>query len=409
LGPYDLEPNPSHVADKIISQLPHVQQEAINILGLVIPQNMKPSILAEEAKRLADSSNPNRKRLRRFVDGMKDELSDLPLVRQGRTFLDISDFRQRLSSAQLELSLPSLHLTNCALLALNIFLPSLGTDDKWQVIQELDSQFPACFMEQLADGTTAGIIGATELHQETFDLALSIRTQFFIMEVERRRDFRNFDPIAILRQIFCMDLIPGADDNDESPTSFRGFNLPGVLQDEDGHLPESLPERFQTAVFERFGDLRDEIYDDGVESLKRLYKLRFFERELVRWIQGRNKEIKEDLKHLTEDQGTRASPYRLASATAGPVNMRQGSVLLTPQKGLPIEPRTKESPQQSRSSQKIRTVDPTPLVQHEPEPEPEPEIQALRPTVTPQKPSAQVQVQITRTEPERRKSKRYVK
>jgi hypothetical protein len=87
--------------------------------------------------------------------------------------------------------------------------------------------------------------------------------------------------------------------------------------------------------------------------------------------------------------------------------MRQGSVLLTPQKGLPIEPRTKESPQQSRSSQKIRTVDPTPLVQHEPEPEPE--IQALRPTVTPQKPSAQVQVHITRTEPERRKSKRYVK
>ncbi|KAJ6087290.1 hypothetical protein N7467_006204 [Penicillium canescens] len=400
LGPNDLEPNNAHVADEIARQLPHVQQEAINVLGLIIPQDLMPSILAEEAKRLADHTNPNRKRLRRFVEGMKDELSDLPLVRQGRTFLDISEFRQRLSSAQLEGSLPSLYLTNCALLALNMFLPSLGTEDKSQVIQDLDAQFPACFVDRLADGTTVGAVGATELKQETFDLALSIRTQFFIMELERRREFRNFDPIAILRQIFCMDLIPGEDDNQETPTSFRGFNLPDVLQDEDGHLPESLPEKFQQAVYERFGDLRDEIYDDGVDSLKRLYKLRFFERELARWIQGRDKEIKEDLKRLSDDQATRASSRRLASASVGPANLRQGSVLSTPQKGRALEPRI----QQSRSPQKVRTVEPAPVVDHEPE------VQASQPQATPQKSSEQVaraQARPTRMEPERRKSKSH--
>ncbi|KAJ5306323.1 hypothetical protein PENANT_c017G00349 [Penicillium antarcticum] len=442
LGPSDLEPNNAHIANNIAGQLPHVEKEANDVLGLIIPQNLKPRILAEEAKRLADSNTPNGKRLRRFVHGMKDELSDMTLVRQDRTFLDISDFRQHLSSAQFESVLPSLHLANCAQLALNMFLPSLpslGTNDKLQVIQELDIQFPACFMERFADTTTVGTIGATELQQETFDLALSIRTQFFIMELERHRESRDFDPIAILRRIFCMDLIPGAEDNQEPPTTFRGFNLPGVLQDEDGHLPEI--DKLEEAVDERFDDLRHGIFKYGVDHPKRVYELRVFERDLARWIQGRDKEIKEDLKRLSDDQATRASSRRLTTASVGPANLLQGSVLPTPQKGRLLEPRTQQSPQQTRSPQRVRTVEPALVVPHQseiqvpqpratPSPSPqvartqaqatrlespllvvqEPDVQASQPRTTPQKlfvPAARPQTQPTTTAPERRKSKSH--
>ncbi|KAJ5766814.1 uncharacterized protein N7511_004430 [Penicillium nucicola] len=441
LGHNDVDTNNVGLAEEIATKLPHVQQEANNVLGLIIPQHLMPSILAEEAKRLLDVKNPNRKRFRRYVEGMRDELSDLTLVRQDMTFLEISEFRHRLSSAQFETSLPSLHLANCALLALNMFLPTLGTDDKPEVIQELDIKFPACFIERIADATTVGTIGATELHQETFDLALSIRTQFFIMEVERRRELRNFDPIAILRQIFCMDLIPGVEDNQESPTTFRGFNLPGVLQDEDGHLPETLPEKFQQAVYERFSDLRDEIYDDGVDSLKKLYKLRFFERELARWIQGRDREIKNDLKRISDDQAARGSSRRLVSASVGPTSLRQVSVFSTPQKPRLLEPPPQQTPQQSRSPQNVPTVELAPVVAHQPEirvsqskvpSQPSPQVvrtqeqaarmesplfvdqhseaQAPQPRTTPQKPSTPVvhpQTQPNTTEPERRKSKSH--
>jgi hypothetical protein len=352
LGHNDVEPVGSQVADKIATHLPFVQQQATLVMSLLVRPELNPDSLAAESKRLLDSNHPNRKRLRRSVEGLTDELEDSPLSRDGRSFLDISQARRLLSPAQLDASIAYIYMTNCALLTLNMFLPSMGIESQSEVMQQLDSQFPGCVMSNLVESSMTRDIGASNTTETTFNLALGIRTQFFIMELERRQHEQDFNPLSILRQIFAMDLAPSEDD---SPASFRGFNLPGVLQDEDGHLPEYLPERFLIAISDRFNELHEEIseWDSlDIDGLRKAYRWRSFERDLARWVYARDREIKDDIRRLSERLRISPSPRRLTSVPAGTPNRRPGSTV--PPSGDISRPRP--LPQQTHSPQKERLV-----------------------------------------------------
>ncbi|CAG8898858.1 unnamed protein product [Penicillium egyptiacum] len=356
LGHNDVEPVGSQVADKIATHLPFVQQQATLVMSLLVRPDLNPDSLAADSKRLLDSNHPNRKRLRRSVEGLTDELEDSPLSRDGKSFLDISQARRLLSSAQLDASITDIYMTNCALLTLNMFLPSIGTESQSEVIQQLDSQFPACVMSNIADSSMSREIGASNTSETTFNLALGIRTQFFVMELERRQHEQDFRPLSILRQIFAIDLAPS---EDGSPGSFRGFNLPGVLQNEDGHLPEHLPEKFLVAVSDRFNELHEEISEwDSVDidGLKKAYRWRSFERDLARWIYARDREIKDDIRRLSEKALNSPAPRRLTSVPAGTPSRRQGSTV--PPSGEIS--RRGPLPQQTHSPQKERLANTAP-------------------------------------------------
>lgn len=332
LGHNDVEPSDNQVADKIATHLPFIQQQATLVMTLLVPPGLNPDTLAAEARKLGDSNHPNRKRLRRSVEGLTDELEDSPLSRHGKSFLDISQARRLLLPAQFDATIPDLHMTNCALLTLNVFLPSMGTESHSQVIQELDAQFPACTMMKFAENSSSRGIGASITTDATFTLALNIRTQFFIMELERRQQEHDFSPFSILRQVFAIELTPNENDSQDAPSSFRGFNLPGVLQDEDGHLPEGLPEKFLIAVSDRFSDLQEELSEwDSVDidGLRKVYKWRSFERDLARWVCTREKEIKDDIRRLSEKQ-LHSSPAsrRLTSVPMGTPSRRELSTVL---------------------------------------------------------------------------------
>ncbi|KAJ6178944.1 hypothetical protein N7519_009405 [Penicillium mononematosum] len=344
LGHNDVEPVGSQVADKIATHLPFVQQQATLVMSLLVRPELNPDSLAAESKRLLDSNHPNRKRLRRSVEGLTDELDDSPFLAMAA--------RRLLSPTQLDASIADIYMTNCALLTLNMFLPSMGTVSQSEVIQQLDSQFPACVMSNLVESSMTRDIGASNTTETTFNLALGIRTQFFIMELERRQHEQDFSALSILRQIFAMDLAPSEDD---SPASFRGFNLPGVLQDEDGHLPEYLPERFLIAVSDRFNELHEEISEWDtldIDGLRKAYRWRSFERDLARWVYARDREIKDDIRRLSERLRISPAPRRLTSVPAGTPSRRQGST--APPSG--DISRRGPLPQRTHSPQKERLV-----------------------------------------------------
>ncbi|KAJ5857090.1 hypothetical protein N7455_007984 [Penicillium solitum] len=415
LGHNDAEPVGSQVADKIATHLPFVQQQATLVMSLLVRPDLNPDSLAAESKRLLDSNHPNRKRLRRSVEGLTDELEDSPLSRDGKSFLDISQARRLLSSAQLDASISDIYMTNCALITLNMFLPSIGTESQSEAIQQLDSQFPACVMSKLADSSMSRAIGASNTTEATFNLALGIRTQFFITELERRQHEQDFNPLSILRQVFAMDLTPIEDDSESIPGSFRGFNLPGVLQDDDGHLPEHLPEKFLIAVSDRFNELYEEISEwDSVDidGLKKAYRWRSFERDLARWIYTRDRELKDDIRRLAEKVHNSPAPRRLTSVPAGTPSRRQGSTV------PPSGDISRRGPQQTQSPQKGRSVNIAPDSDTAPPAEqPEQAAQAgqvsennvSRPGTTPQKgPEQSVSDQVAQLaakDPGRRKSK----
>ncbi|KGO55515.1 hypothetical protein PEX2_050030 [Penicillium expansum] len=374
LGHNDVERVDSQVAEKIATHLPFVQQQATLVMSLLVRSDMNPDSLAAESKRLVDSNHPNRKRLRRSVEGLSDELEDSPLSRDGKSFLDISQARRMLSSAQLDASILDIYMTNCALLTLNMFLPSMGTESQSEVIEQLDSQFPACVMSNLADSFMSRPFGASNTTEATFNLALGIRTHFFIMELERRQHEQDFSPLSILRQVFAMDLAPSEDDSQIMPASFRGFNLPGVLQDDDGHLPEHLPEKFLVAVSDRFNELHEELYEwDSVDidGLKKAYRWRLFERDLARWIYARDKEIKDDIRRLAEKVHNSPATRRLTSVPLGTPSRRQASTV--PLSGAKSRQgdlsHQNQSPQKERSLNIAPGVDMTSVADRAPEAE----------------------------------------
>ncbi|KAJ5192413.1 hypothetical protein N7449_008555 [Penicillium cf. viridicatum] len=415
LGHNDVEPVDSQVADKIATHLPFVQQQATLVMSLLVRLDLNPDSLAAESKKLLDSNHPNRKRLRRSVEGLTDELEDSSLSRDGKSFLDISQARRLLSSTQLDASISDIYMTNCALLTLNMFLPSIGTESQSEVIQQLDSQFPACVMSNLADSSMSRAIGASNTTEATFNLALGIRTHFFITELERRQHEQDFSPLSILRQVFAMDLTPIEDDSQSIPGSFRGFNLPGVLQDDDGHLPEHLPEKFLIAVSDRFNELYEELSEwDSVDidGLKKAYRWRSFERDLARWIYARDREIKDDIRRLAEKVHNSPATRRLTSVPAGTPSRRQESTV------PPSGDISRRGPQQTQSPHKGRLVNVAPDSDMAPRAEQAeqaaqadqiPENKASRSGNTPQKgPKQSVSDQVAQLaakDPGRRKSK----
>jgi hypothetical protein len=190
--------------------------------------------------------------------------------------------------------LPILHKANCARLALDVLLVTAGSQSPRHAIERLESQFPAPFMDGIVKSSQPKPIGASTAEKQTFELALEIRTQYFVMELERRQNEKDFDPQSILRGVFYDELALEDQGSKVDPGSLRGFKLAQTFEDENGRLPD----RFQDDVIDRIGELELDLLDqDGspqIRDLKRTSWTRFIQR-IARFIFTRDKEIKFDL------------------------------------------------------------------------------------------------------------------
>lgn len=159
---------------------------------------------------------------------------------------------------------PTLHRANCARLALETLLAS-NSESRRSVITGLEGRFPGPFTSDLMPSA---------VERATFDLALEIRTQFLMSELEAHEE-DDRDPMEILNGVFYDEVM----DEDDEP-ALRGFSL-APFEDVNGRLPE----RFWDAVAERIDDIRASLADgDDAQALKTSYPWRKFCLRTVRWI-----------------------------------------------------------------------------------------------------------------------------
>lgn len=279
----------------LAEELPDLHNATDRLLDLFVSKALDPRQILDEAKRIINPRNTDSKRLkyavRKFVGTMngfsKQDFIDVALINGLIPSVQPDGASQAWSPS------PILHRANCAKLALDVLLATIGSQSPHQAIERLQSQFPAPFMDKIVRRSQPKPVGASAVEKQTFELALEIRTQFFIMELERHQTDKNFDPGAILKGVFYDELALEDDATAMDPGSLRGFKLPPTFEDENGRLPD----QYQDDVIDRIGELELVLGQDdelNVENLKRAWWSRFLQRT-ARFIHSRNKEILSDL------------------------------------------------------------------------------------------------------------------
>lgn len=281
----------------MVDELQDLQNAAHRLLEVFVSNASDPRNVLDAARRLTNPRNTASKRLKPAANKLISTMKGF----SSQAFIDVAQVKELVPSVQPKDAaqpwspLPILHRANCARLALDVLLVSIGSRYPRQAIEKLEKEFPAPFMDNIVKRSQPKPVGASAAEKPTFELALEIRTQYFIMELERRQNEKDFDPLSILRGVFYHKS-PLDDDSHVEPGSLRGFKLPRIFEDEN----ERLPDRFQDDVIDRIGELEYDLLDvDGalnIQGLKRASWTRFVQRT-ARFVHTRDKEIKFDLQN----------------------------------------------------------------------------------------------------------------
>ncbi|KAJ5668287.1 MYB DNA-binding domain protein [Penicillium maclennaniae] len=280
----------------LVDELSDLQSAATRLMDLFVSDASDPRNVVEAAKRLTDPRNTQSKRLKPATNKLISAMKSF----SRQAFIDVSEIKKLIPSVQPEDTAqpwspsPILYQANCARLALDVLLATLGSQSPREAIERLESRFPAPFMDAIVRRPQSKPIGASTAEKQTFELALEIRTQYFIMELERRQNEKDFDPRAILNGVFYNELALEDVDSKLEPGYLRGFKLMDIFEDENG----CLPDRFHDDVIDRMGELEYDLLAQDqspqIQDLKRISWTRFVQRT-ARFIYTRLKEIKSDL------------------------------------------------------------------------------------------------------------------
>lgn len=273
-------------AEDIVDDLPDLKPAAIMLMSLLVSDHDDERGIVNEARRLRTADRAEKRRIEKHSAKLVDRMSNFT----NQIFIDVNHVRNLVpvltseDSSQQWSPAPTLYSANCARLAHSLLLSTGETQFDRKVIKTLNFQFPAPFLDQLSSGT----------EKATFDLALDIRTQHFVMEFDRQQGQKDFDPKTLVQSIFY-------DASQHEGTELdsrwlRGFSLQSVFLDEN----MCLPERFHNDVLERIDDITDAMIDDddtpSITDLKAAFPWKRFYRRAAHFLRRRDIEISQDLK-----------------------------------------------------------------------------------------------------------------
>ncbi|KAB8217855.1 hypothetical protein BDV33DRAFT_132580 [Aspergillus novoparasiticus] len=288
----------------MLETLPSLERSAKDVLDFLVPGSADLKSIVNMAKRLSDPRNTQSKRLNLRKNALKNQ----PGWFEGRTYIDVTRASESLSShftkdgVQLNWSAePVLHHANCARFALEVLLASGNSTGFRKAIRDVEGQFPTPFMRDLVNGRR-NAVGESALVKDTFQLALEIRTQALIMQLEYHQHEPSFDPNFILEDGFFLDVsVHEPIDSDNAP--MRGFNLPRL------NIDGSLPDEFREAASDRFEEMVANLPDeDGtfdIDDFKTTYSWRSFLLRAARWIRKRCEEIDQDISRQPSAESAR--------------------------------------------------------------------------------------------------------
>ncbi|OOF90837.1 hypothetical protein ASPCADRAFT_58563 [Aspergillus carbonarius ITEM 5010] len=295
----DLDP------DIMVEALPDLERAAGNVLDFLVPGSADPVSIISTAKKLGDPGSTQSRRLQRSVTNLNHEVKYFGQSTHS-TYLDVEQI-VKVSGLE-DRWKPFLHKANCARFALRMLLARPGANPSpEQAIFSIQEQFPLPFMTNLVEKDVQKSVDESYLDKDTFELALEIRTQYLIMQLEAHQDDDDFDPVEILTSGFFLDVPKDAPEDVER--RFRGFNLERFTG-----LRQELPSRYRSDVEDRYNDMRVVLEVDGtLEALKGDYRWQKFVMQAARWIRKRTDEINNDLIHMEDAYSMSKSRHSLGN------------------------------------------------------------------------------------------------
>lgn len=264
-------------------ELPDLQQASTRLLELVGTNSSDAKGICEVAKRIANPAHADNKRFKRVYKKLADSMK----VFTNESYIDAIRVSGLIPSVTTEDApdpwdpRPYLYRANCAWLALTTLSTAIGSQTQVQAIENLDEQFPAPFMSQMVRPKQKLTGGGSSAMRATVDLALEIRTQYFISQLEKRQGEKGFDAQSILKEVFYL-----------STGSLRGFNLQGTFEDENGFLPDSMHDEVSVRIDELETSLFDDDDNFNLRGLKTIFSWRRFCLRVARFVQLREQEFK---------------------------------------------------------------------------------------------------------------------
>ena len=255
--PPESEPDTDLDPEMMRETLPHLDLSAKGVLDLLVRHSNDPLHIVSEARSRAQK-NPLKFKV--------DNLNGVVKYFTDQTYIDVDRVNHKLAmTLQAEMPLePSLYRANYAQFAVAILL-ARNWGSKKDAIVSLETSFPAQFANcEEMDWS---------LQNATFNLALEIRTQSLVIDLEAHKLEADFDPLVALEDAFYYDT-----------HGLRGFGI-DPFEDENGYLPE----RWGDAAQARIDDIRASFADGdddlpNVEGVKASYPWRKFCLQAVRWM-----------------------------------------------------------------------------------------------------------------------------
>ncbi|KAI2931045.1 hypothetical protein CBS147320_2838 [Aspergillus niger] len=300
------EPDNDLDVDIMVEALPDLERAAANVLDFLVPGSADPVSIMSTAKKLRDPAGTQSRRLQRSVTNLNHEAKYFG-QKSPLTYLDVEHIVD--VSGLEDYSKPVLYKANCARFALRMLLATPGTESSpEQAISTIHDEFPSPFMANLVEQGVQKSVDESYLEKETWELALEIRTQYLIMQLEAHQDDDDFDPVEILTTGFFLDVPKDAPSDAER--RFRGFSLERFT-DARGELPS----RYRSDVESRFDDMRVVLEVDGtIGALKGDYRWQKFVMQAARWIRKRCDEVNNDLKGQISSMDMHESFYTIAKS-----------------------------------------------------------------------------------------------
>ncbi|KAI8937235.1 hypothetical protein NX059_006444 [Plenodomus lindquistii] len=243
-----------------------------------------------------------------------------------------------------------LYLTNLLVFVKQTIYSDRSSKATWDALRQLDNSFPSHFMRSLFEDANPNPAGESGLLEDTFQLALELRTQLVIMVISRQGAGRNSN--EIVEEVFMRSETSQAADG----SALRGWSIPALGGDD-----ASLPLEFEAQVLKRLEEIMGHI-GSGNKPLEE--QIAFLEEQfpwepvilrLLHWVRLRHQELTTAIEELG---GAAAIVQNIKQAIAELESAGDDAEILHAAPNLPRKKRKSFGRDRRRSGRKFNPNEP---------------------------------------------------
>ena len=290
-------------SDDMLDALPDLCDAADKILNFAVHQDRTPESTLITIKESQDHSSRIHKNLKRLGDSL--QLFKRPFGNE--LYVNLSIGVRGLLGVRHVGNMRDgpwrpddiFYKANLAIMITSLLSSQESSSNSQSIVEKLERDFPSPFFSRLLDSSELGTksVGCSSLSSESFEVALDLRTQYFITLVQRHLLQPNFDPDLLLLQVFYEneDSLKGWD-ADGMRTNDFGSKAQNAISDRINHIKRTFREDLQSVQTGHLVDL---------DQLKTLYGWSTFIFKVLSWSKLRSSEIQAEINSRGSVEGIR--------------------------------------------------------------------------------------------------------